>query len=67
MGWVEVRNVDDELVWKSPEIEQLGVDQVANTVKVFDFELSQVVAGYVLKPGERVVKMDADVQEPEAL
>ncbi len=59
MEWVEVRDAKGELVWKSPELEHCGIDQVGDTVKVFDLDSSQIVAGYILMPGQRVLTVES--------
>ena len=56
MAVVEVRNSSGTVVWQSPPVAAPLVEQVDNTVKVFDFDTGQVVATYPLKAGEYLVK-----------
>ncbi len=65
MAWVEVKNEAGEVVWSSPNVEVMGVDQVANTVKVLDIETSLVVAFYRLDHGDKVIQHEETKEEEE--
>lgn len=56
MKSVTVQDASGAIVWVSPPVENPLVEIVDGTLKVFDFESSQVVATYAMKPGETVVK-----------
>jgi len=60
MEWIEVRKNDGSIVWKSPEVEVMGLDLVGNTVKLLDLEASQMMGGHVVQSDELVFKMPAN-------
>jgi hypothetical protein len=58
MSRVQVANAQGEVIWEAPEIDNAAIDQVQGTIRVIDLRTSEVIAGFRLRPGDKVVKRD---------
>ncbi len=55
MEWVEVRDEANAVIWKSPEVASVAFEKIESMLRILDIQTSQVVSGYQLGPGQRVV------------
>jgi hypothetical protein len=54
---VAVVDAEGNIVWTSPDLNEVVVERVGDLIRVIELESSRIVAVYHMRPGEQMTRM----------